>query len=199
MANFTVIQAVGQTLSDLLWAYIEGDPIVHNNNIINRQERISLRSPHDLKEQSQNPGHLSLFLYRIVEDGCLKNQPFQPADGNFQRHPPLALDLFYLVTPNTGDVKNDHLLLGKVMQVFYDNAIIKKEALQGALRENVQELRLLLNPISMEDITKLWNAFMMSYRLSVSYEVRVVYLDSARPLQEAPRVTDREARYEVWG
>jgi hypothetical protein len=34
--------------------------------------------------------------------------------------------------------------------------------------------------MSLEDMTKLWSAFMRSLRLSVSYEVKVVFIDSER-------------------
>jgi hypothetical protein len=66
------------------------------------------------------------------------------------------------------------------MQIFYDNAILKGSALQDILKDTAEELRVIFNPVSMEDINKLWSAFMRPYRLAVSYEVKVIYIDSER-------------------
>jgi hypothetical protein len=62
------------------------------------------------------------------------------------------------------------------------------------LENTAEELRIILNPISMEDVTKLWSAFLRSYRLSVSYEVKVIYIDSERET-EAERVRRKRIEY----
>jgi hypothetical protein len=98
------------------------------------------------------------------------------------------------MTPLTTSADKDHKLLGKAMQIFYDNALIKGEALKGTLENTAEELRLILNPISMEDITKLWSAFLRPYRLSVCYELKVIHIDSERE-EEGERV--RRKRLEV--
>jgi hypothetical protein len=85
-----------------------------------------------------------------------------------------------LITPLTNTTDNDHRLLSKAMHILYDNAIIRGSQLQGVLTDTAEELRVILNPMSLEDMTKLWSAFMRSLRLSVSYEVKVVFIDSER-------------------
>ncbi len=80
------------------------------------------------------------------------------------------------------------------MQIFYDNAIIKNSSLKGVLKDTTEELRIILNPISMEDMTKLWSSFMRPYHLSVSYEVKVVSIDSERQT-EAERVRRKQIQY----
>ncbi|MFN8451296.1 MAG: Pvc16 family protein [Anaerolineae bacterium] len=78
-------------------------------------------------ETAKNSSHkLSIWLYQVTENEFLKNQPPLRVNGtdDRQRQPPLALNLYYLVTPFTGESMMDYLLLGKTMQVFYENAII---------------------------------------------------------------------------
>lgn len=192
MSDDRVIDEVDETLIDLLWSRIQPDAEI--SGIIGTMQQISREPPFKLVTDT-NPDRnaLSLFLYRIVENGNMKNQPLEARANNILRYPPLALDLFYLVTPITNTTENDHRLFGKVMQVFHDNAILRGPALQGGL-QNTAELRITLEPMSLEDTTKLWSSFMRSYHLSVSYQVRVIYIDSERETQ-AVRVSRRRTEY----
>jgi hypothetical protein len=115
-----------------------------------------------------------------VENGDMKNRQLEPQNDSLLKYPPLFLNLFYLITPLTKSAENNHRLLGKVMQIFHDKGIVKDSELKGVLENTDTELRLILNPISMEDITKLWSSFLRPYHLSVSYEVKVVEIDSER-------------------
>lgn len=184
MSEYNVIHAVGETLKDLLWATMQHDSTISGSSGINLTvDQISFEPPFKLvKDVDSEINCLSLYLYRIVENEDMKNRPPEKINTSFLRYPPLSLTLFYLITPLTNSADNDQKLLGKTMQILYDNAIVKGAALQelGVLQDTAEELRIILNPVSMEDITKLWSAFMRSYRLSVSYEVKVIYIDSER-------------------
>ncbi|MCK4735290.1 MAG: DUF4255 domain-containing protein, partial [Methanophagales archaeon] len=104
---------------------------------------------------------------------------------------PLTLSLFYLVTPNTQNMDSVHIILGKVMQIFHDNSILKGSILQDSLVGD--ELRLILNPLSTEELNKIWTVISKTktYKLSVCYEVTPVRIDSMRE-REVTRVTERE-------
>jgi hypothetical protein len=182
LTTYTVISAVDETLRDLLWSNMEFDSIINGTTpILSSDTQISFEPPFQLVENGiPDLNALSLYLYRVVENGDMKNRPYEPANGNLLRYPPLALNLYYLVTPLTQNAENDHRLLGKVLQVFYDNAILKGSALDPLLQQTAEELRISLQPVSLDDATKLWSAFMRSYRLSACYEVKVVYIDSER-------------------
>jgi hypothetical protein len=41
-------------------------------------------------------------------------------------------------------------------------------------------VRVTLQPLSLEEMSRLWSTFQTQYRLSVAYEVSVVLIDSAR-------------------
>jgi hypothetical protein len=179
MSQYSVVGDVSETLRDVLWAHMETDSSV--TAILADRNHISFEPPFRLfTEQGPQENNLSIYLYRVVENPDLKNRPQFPDPAPDYRFPPLTLNFFYLVTPLTNSALNDYKLLGKTMQAFYDNAIIRGSDLHGLLGDNSEEIRLSLNSASLEDMTKLWCAFLRPYRLSVSYEVRAVIVDSER-------------------
>ena len=107
------------------------------------------------------------------------------------RQPPLALDLSYLVTPFGASGEADHLLLGKSMQVLYDNAIT---LLRDPVASVHEELRIILARLTLDELSGVWESLREPYRLSVAYQVRVTRVDSRR-LVGAGRVVDRVASY----
>jgi hypothetical protein len=92
----------------------------------------------------------------------------------------MALLLRYLLTPWSGDRLTDHLILGRVMQVLYDEAILSGPVLNGSLSGTDQALKITMAPLSLDERARVWYSVQRPYHLSVSYEVRVVNLDSER-------------------
>jgi hypothetical protein len=190
VSDYTVIAEVGEALVGVLWEEIQLDPQV--SLLIDNENRISLQSPKDLAED--NSVRLSIYLYRIVEDPHLKNQSMGIVEGRRQRVAPLALDLFYLVTPLVGTPREQQIVLGKAMEVFYDRALLEGTDLSPAMNAAGEEVRIVLNPVSLEETTRVWQALEMSYRLSVCYVVRVVLVDSRRSRVAIP-VLSRQGEF----
>lgn len=190
MSDYTVIAEIGESLVRVLWEEIQADPQV--NLLIDNESRISLESPFDLRDDDSV--RLSLYLYRIVEDPMLKNQFPVAGTGVRLRKPPLTLNLFYLVTPLVGSPREQHIVLGKTMQVLYDRAILEGPDLVGSLAGSPDGVRVILNPVSLEETTRVWQALEMSYRLSVCYTARVALVDSRRE-ELVQRVVHRTGRY----
>jgi hypothetical protein len=184
MSDYRVIADVDETLRKLLWSHMEPDAEI--KGILNDEQHITLEPPFKVvTDTDPAEDSLSLYLYRVSENADMKNRPLLRASDSTLRFPPLSLNFFYLVTPITSLAANDHKLLSKTMQVFYDNAILKGSQLEGALRTNAEELRVILNPMTLEDLNRLWSAFMRPLRLSVCYEVKVVFIDSEREVGSA--------------
>lgn len=190
MSDYTVIAEVGEALVRVLWEEIQLDPQV--SLLIDNENRISLQSPQELAED--NSVRLSIYLYRVVENAFLKNQPMAAADGRRQPVAPLALDLCYLVTPLVGTPREQQIVLGKLMQVFYDRALLEGTDLSAAMADTGEEVRVVLNPVTLEETTRVWQALEMSYRLSVCYIVRVALVDSRRRRDTAP-VVERQGEF----
>jgi len=187
MAAYTVLAEAGESLANVLWEEIQLDQQV--NSLIDNENRISLDSPFDL--QDNDSVKLSIYLYRITENASTKNQVPAQGDGAQLRKPPLALDLHYLVTPLVGTVTDQQIILGKVMQILYDRAILQGTDLTGSLASSGQTLRVILNTVPLEELTRVWQSMEMSYRLSVVYLVRVIMVDSLNEQFIQPVVTKR--------
>ena len=171
MADFPVIADVSLTLQTLL-----NQPLV----ALGASARL-----HDLGTPvPTNPPVLTIFLYEVGEDAASRNRPDRRRllDANTVEieRAPMALLLKYLITPWSGDAETDHRILGRAMQVLYDNAVVADGALQGVLATTRDTLKITITPLSMEERTKVWYAVQRTYRLSSAYEVRVVNLDSGR-------------------
>ena len=179
MGDYKVVGAVDATLRALLWSRMQNDSDI--TSIIGTEQQISFEPPFKIVQDADpTPVSLSVFLYRVSENGDMKNRPLQRINNGLLRYPPLSLNLFYLLTPLTNTADNDHMLLSKAMHILYDNAVVKGSELQGGLADAAEELRIILNPMSLEDSSKLWSSFMRPFRLSVCYEVKVIYIDSER-------------------
>ena len=162
-------------------------------SIITSESQITLSPP----GETVSGDMLSLFLYRVIENEYLRNEEMLVDNATKLKYPPLSLSLFYLVTPHTSSRENDHILLGKVMQVFNDHAILRDSALHESLKG--ERLRIILHPLSIDDFNKIWNVVAQSkaYKLSLSYEITPVRIDSLRR-REVKRVIEAELKnYEI--
>ena len=137
---------------------------------------------HDMQGTiSTSPARMTIFLFEVIEDFSLRNRPplrgITPPSFTVQK-PPIALLLKFLLTPWSGDQITDHRILGRALQVLYDGAILSGPQLQGSLAGTGEALKLKLAPLTLEERTRVWHAVQRPYRLSVTYEVRVVNLDA---------------------
>jgi hypothetical protein len=193
VSDYVVVAATSRALQQILWEAFANDPLI--NPIISSREEIVFRNPTQTAMDSAN--RLSLWLHQVNENEYVKNQPMLHGNNGHEqlRYPPLALNLFYLVTPFApqGDPESEHLLLGATMQVLYDNSILfLRDQTQG--EQVAEEVRIILSRLSLEELTRIWEALREPYRLSVCYEVRVTRIDSKRMPQGA-LVIDRTAQF----
>lgn len=181
-----MVSAVSETLRNLVWSIVQHETEI-SFMLGDDQENICLDPPFLLLGDDNRPENscLSIYLYRILENGDMKNRPLERSINGLLEYPPLALNLYYLITPLTGSVENDQMLLARTMQIFYDHAILAGSELESPLQDNMEELRIALDSLSIEDITRIWSGFLRPFYLSVSYEVRVIFVDSARQIDAA--------------
>jgi Pvc16 N-terminal domain len=176
MPNDSSIADVGETIISLLRSEMgESAP-----------GQIALMSPVDVGDQEIS---ITVFLYSIVETPSLRNEPPVNSKASEFQIPPLSLDLYYMLTcygsERISDLSERTLqareLLGQAMRVLYDFGIIGGSLLQGDLAGTDEELRITLNTITVEDITRIWSVFPDTpFRPSVSYLVTPVRLASKR-------------------
>jgi hypothetical protein len=185
MSASTVIGDVTQTLKDLLTS--EQRPA--------QLFTVSHGSPaEETTPESAAKPVINLFLFRVAENPHAKNQEWEPVGDDRLRYPPLALNLFYLLTPFAKDKIDEHRVLGEAMRVFHENSVIEAPLLKGVLADTSEELKLDLLQTSFEDLARVWTALTKPYRLSVCYEARIALVDSLFE-REGRRVIEKELRF----
>ncbi len=192
MSKFTAIWAVSRTLQALLDTKIKADPQFSNASI-----PISLLSPKAIREPGSNaPGtSVSVWLYRVTRNEfTLNNRPNRTAPNQLPG-PPIPINLYYLITPMNEDPESQQVVLGKVLQVCNDYAILRGSDLQESLQGTTEELRLTLETLSLEELTQVWYSLQEPYQLSVSYLVQVVTIESSQEPVQASPVLVRNSTY----
>ena len=202
MGDFTSIGVVGEILKKLLEINLR-DTFLDS---FTSPDSITLLSPKEMEGSSSKS--ISVFLYQITENAFMKNQPIEPIEAGQLKYPPLALNLYYLLTPYAGEETEPikgwdlHTILGRAMQVLYDNATLEGPALLHILQEihreeyyeKIGQIRIILDPLSLDDLTKIWNSLDTTLRLSVCYEVRVIMIESERK-KETQRIVEKNTDY----
>jgi hypothetical protein len=191
----SAISDAGLTLIELLRDNLVVSPTVPDGPIASR-DHIALLSPRDVNQNANL--RLSLFLYSIAPAVELRNELEIPGNQSFNGEISQPLNLHYLLTAfspladATAQTLDSQLLLGFAMRVFFDNGILVGSTLRGNLPRD-EELRLTLQPMTVEDLTRIWSVFPDSVlHASVSFLLTPVRLLSTRTLGGA-RVTSRLA------
>jgi Pvc16 N-terminal domain len=182
MSDYSAIRAVSQTLHDLLTTYI-----TNSSDGQVKTTPIELLSPKEMEAAGKDLG-VSVWLYRATRAEMWVNEP--PERKTNQIVPtPLPVLLHYLVTPVAKDPLTRHALLGKILQVFNDHSVLRGADLQGVLQGTAEQLRIILEALSLEEFSLIWDALNEPYQLSVSFLVQVVKIDSESEPVQTPRVS----------
>jgi hypothetical protein len=179
VANADVISAVSETLEARLTAAL--------STLGNPPPTAQL---HDLvTDVPTDPPTITLFLYQVLEDHSVRNRPrpTRVVNGNVvTTRAPLGLALHYMISAWGGDRHTEQRMLGRVMQVLYDDAVLDGAELLGVLAGTPAILNVSLQPLNLDDRARVWWAIGQTYRLSVNYEVRVANLDAELEQSTAP-------------
>jgi hypothetical protein len=178
MSNVEAIGAVTATLRNLILdAFRNADDL--------GATRVTTQPPDQARGTSNVP-QLNLFLFQATINGAMRNQPIaQQVKSGETGWPPLPLDLHYLLTawgPDNEDVVAQRVL-GRAMGVLHDHTVLGSDEIKNALPGNdlyrqVERVRITPQPLSIDDISKLWSSLATNYRVSSAYEASVVLIES---------------------
>lgn len=193
MSDYTALGGVSRSLRTLLQDRMGIPPLPSGFTTV----PVTIGTP-DEDDDVEVP-RVNLFLYRVTENRFYKNQEI-PGHGHPAAYgrPPLTLDLHYLVTAygqtkETGAQFSDETLaqwlLGSAMRVLHDYPVITEDLENGdgnpildpSLLGEFEQVKLCLEPLSLEDLTKAWTALTIPFRLSAAYTVSVVQIESQGP------------------
>ncbi len=188
MSNHLAIAAVTATLRQLL---VNGTEIPNDN--------VTTRPPDRARTGNDNSDQLNLFLYQTTLNPAWRNAdlPRQSGHGDVGR-PALALNLHYLITAfgQGDDDLRSHRWLGEAMRALHDHPLLGAKEIRETIAGNdlhsqVERVRITPQPLSLEEMSKLWTTFQTQYRISAAYQVDVVLIESRRPARTALPVLRR--------
>jgi hypothetical protein len=185
---YMALRATSRTILQFLDHQFKADALL-NSHFNGGGMVVSLNTPQEMVGKPAEG--LSVWLYRVIRDDQRLNDPHVRLSATELQPPPLPMRLHYLMTPVTnklsGDPETRQLMLGKVLQLFYSHPTLRGTDLQAEFIGTEVELKMRLEPMAIEEITRVWEALAESYQLSVSYEVSVVNIHSElAPEQVAP-------------
>jgi hypothetical protein len=195
MSNPRAIAAVTATLRHILDGTLRSLLQHVYRDDTELQNILITTKPPDKARDDQASDQLNLFLYQVLPNAAWRNMDIpQHLKSGETGIPPLALNLYYMLTAygkDNDDIRG-HRLLGLAMSTLYDHALLSasdihtalvsgSNELNSELQNQVERVRITLQPLSVEEIFRLWSGFQTQYRVSVSYEVCVVLIDSTQP------------------
>ena len=160
-------------------------------------------APPDVTVTGVQAKRLNLYLYQVAENGYMKNRELQGhGHPGAYGHPPLSLDLHYLLTAYGGDETagdsdlEAQEILGDAMRVLHDLPFVTDKLkitrsavgtvggpiLDNSLLGDSERVKITLQPMTLEDLSKIWTALPeANFRRSVAYQVSVVQIESQQP------------------
>lgn len=178
MAGPAVIRDMGETLVAILQATLSG--IVAPNNV-------RVATPDSFQDLEPTPQPTcTIFLYRVAVNSVMRNGPRLSLGGGVTTRPLLPVDLSYLITPWARDPRDEHLMLGTILQGLYDHAELGPADLSGASWVADDSVQLVLETLTLQEHFCIWDTVGMPYRLSLTYMARIIGITSTERITAPP-------------
>jgi hypothetical protein len=213
MSTALAIASVTAVLRDLL----NNGLIDHDVSSSVGNVTVSALPPDRIQADGSEKSQLNLFLYQVTPNQGWRNTALPSRDGRGDRliNQPLALDLHYLLTAYGAKDLHGEILLGYGMQLLHEQPVLTRAAVRRSLApptqvsgggglptelaelalsklaEQVELIKIVPQPMTTEEISKLWSAFQAKYRPSAAYLASVVLIESERPTRVALPVGER--------
>jgi hypothetical protein len=215
MSTALRIAAVTQVLKDLL-----NNGMIDHNVSDTVQGSIAITAwPPDKIETTLDKEitQLNIFMYQVTYNQGWRNvaQPAFNQQGERVSNPPLGIDLHYLLTAYGSHELHTDILLGYGMQILHERAVLDRDAIRRSiappsmfdsgslpdslkklstseLADQVEQIKITPEILSIEDISKLWAAFGAKYRPTAAYKVSVVLIESTKSIKQGLPVLKRK-------
>ena len=154
---------------------------------------------------------VNLFMYQATHNTGWRNAglPTRDARGARVANQVLALDLHYLLTAYGTEALSAEILLGHAMQLLHDTAVIPRAMIRKALSpavalaavpaalkeselaEQLEQIKISPQPLTIDEMSKIWSAVNAHYRPTTAYLVTVVLIEGQRPTKATMPVLER--------
>jgi Pvc16 N-terminal domain len=208
MSNVLSIAAVTAVIKDLLENGLVSDAIVSTMGDV----VVTALPPDRVSVEADERPQLNLFLYQISPN---RNADWSAntADKLYARSPdrtaapPLALDLYYLLTAYGAKDFQAELLLGYAINLLYKIPMLNSDRIEFALSNatkvsaanvfsqslsaistaelahNLGQLKISSEFLSLDEMSRLWSLFQTHYRPSTAYRVSMVAMPERQEYQ----------------
>jgi Pvc16 N-terminal domain len=175
------------------------------SGILGSAPAITSRAPDQLETGDSEAAQLSLFLYHVTYNQGWREVglPSRNGSGAGVDRPPLALDLHYLLIAYGNSEYVPQILLGLGMQALHETPFLYRQQITNVftpgpalnqidtalatanLAGQIEMIKVTPEPLSVEDLSKLWTSFGGKFRPAAGYEATVVLIESTAPVQAA--------------
>lgn len=137
---------------------------------------------------------LTVCLYRVVPNTVRRTFPSRPSPDHKRYRPAMTLDLYYLLTPWAANADMQHRMLGWALRTLEDTPILPAGLLNAhgpKAFQSDETVEIVLEGLSLQDMSTLWENVKPKTLLSASYVARMVRIDSTVELVEHPEAQTR--------
>lgn len=196
MSNFLAIATVTATLRRILEQRIGAEV---PGTIVTAQPPDTIASP--------APDSLNVFLYQVTWNNGYNNfdLPTRNAKAGLVGLPLVGLNLHYLLTAYNAanDDLQSHRILASTIRMLHETPLLSRDAITATvnaqaglagsdLATQTELVKVTPQPLSLEELTKIWSSFFQSrYRTSLAFLATVILLHSER-MQPKPAMPVRE-------
>jgi len=197
MSSALAIASITAVLKNML-----ENALVQQSAAINMGDvTIAALPPDRVSTGAEERTQLNLHLYRLTPNTGWQRTG-TPSSSKGQRDQlPLALDLHYLITAyGEGDFQAE-VLLGYAIQCLSETPVLTREAIRSALAsisssdgagaalrsasvsilaDQLEQIDIRPEFLSMEEMSKLWSSLQTRARLSVTYQVSAILIEQRR-------------------
>lgn len=165
---------------------------------------VTVLPPDRVSTGGEEHAQLNLYLYRVTPNSGWRHTNKPDAQKVQMQHPLLALDLHYLLTAYGERDFQAEILLGHAIQFLHETPVLEEETIRAVLAsissgkagsapqptlvafaistlaDQEAQLKISLEFLSMEEMSKLWSQLQTRSRLSVTYQVSMVLIEDRR-------------------
>jgi hypothetical protein len=205
MSDFLAVAGVTAVLRWMLRDAIAGSGV---DTAVGITPTITALPPDRIAVGATEIPQVNIFMYHIGLNSGWRNVGLPELDASGRRiaSPPLAIDLNFLISAYGPNELDGEILLGWAMQVLHDQQVLTRDLVQTALAairtrpgapvedqrvglttlaDQAELIKVSPQPLSTEEVYRLWPAFNAHYRATAAYLATVVLIQRQRPTRVA--------------
>ncbi len=190
MANLNAIHAVGASLVTWLRNRYPVELVATHDCSFRLLSSSELAA---LDESASGTATCALYLHRVSHDGQTRH--LRPAGLRSDTPPPVALALHYLVTVIADAAWHEHVIAAWVVRELHEHPLLDGSVLSADAGWAADEVvQVLPDEMPPETLSRIWESFRHTHRLTLPYIARTVRLDPSMQDDGPPVVAVRSGQ-----